>query len=287
MTPDSQLIIYPAIDLKDGQGVRLLHGDFDKMTVYAPDPALQARQFTDAGCGWIHVVDLDGAVAGNAVNKEAVASIISTGAKIQLGGGIRDMAAIESWLTAGVSRVILGTAALKDPELVKQAAKAFPDRIAVGADAKDGMIAAEGWLETSQVPVLELVQRFEACGVAAVIFTDISRDGALTGVNADATARLAEQVSIPVIASGGVSSIDDIKACARLAHKGINGVVTGRALYDGRLDLAEAQRLDIPFITHVILAELSQAVARLGYGFRPEAVAFFDNRTDISRFYWL
>jgi len=240
MTPDSQLIIYPAIDLKDGQGVRLLHGDFDKMTVYAPDPALQARQFTDAGCGWIHVVDLDGAVAGNAVNKEAVASIISTGAKIQLGGGIRDMAAIESWLTAGVSRVILGTAALKDPELVKQAAKAFPDRIAVGADAKDGMIAAEGWLETSQVPVLELVQRFEACGVAAVIFTDISRDGALTGVNADATARLAEQVSIPVIASGGVSSIDDIKACARLAHKGINGVITGRALYDGRLDLAEA-----------------------------------------------
>jgi phosphoribosylformimino-5-aminoimidazole carboxamide ribotide isomerase len=240
MTPDSQLIIYPAIDLKDGQGVRLLHGDFDKMTVYAPDPALQARQFTDAGCGWIHVVDLDGAVAGNAVNKEAVASIISTGAKIQLGGGIRDMAAIESWLTAGVSRVILGTAALKDPELVKQAAKAFPDRIAVGADAKDGMIAAEGWLETSQVPVLELVQRFEACGVAAVIFTDISRDGALTGVNADATARLAEQVSIPVIASGGVSSIDDIKACVRLAHKGINGVITGRALYDGRLDLAEA-----------------------------------------------
>ena len=202
MTSDSQLIIYPAIDLKDGQAVRLLHGDFDKMTVYAPDPAVQARQFTDAGCEWIHVVDLDGAVAGNAVNKEAVSGILKSGAKIQLGGGIRDMAAIEGWLTAGVSRVILGTAALKDPELVKQAAKAFPDHIAVGADAKDGMIAAEGWLETSEVPVLELVQRFEACGVAAVIFTDISRDGALTGVNIDATARLAEQVSIPVIASG-------------------------------------------------------------------------------------
>lgn len=240
MTSDSQLIIYPAIDLKDGQAVRLLHGDFDKMTVYAPDPAVQARQFTDAGCEWIHVVDLDGAVAGNAVNKEAVSGIIKSGAKIQLGGGIRDMAAIEGWLAAGVSRVILGTAALKDPELVKQAAKAFPDHIAVGADAKDGMIAAEGWLETSEVPVLELVQRFEACGVAAVIFTDISRDGALTGVNIDATARLAEQVSIPVIASGGVSSIEDIKACAAAAYTGIDGVITERALYDGRLDLAEA-----------------------------------------------
>ena len=240
MKKNSQLIIYPAIDLKDGQVVRLLHGDFDKMTVYASEPAIQAQQFTEAGCEWIHVVDLDGAVAGNAVNKQAVAGILSSGAKIQLGGGIRDMAAIESWLAAGVSRVILGTAALKDPELVKQAAKAFPDKIAVGADAKDGMIAAEGWLETSEIPVLELVQRFEACGVAAVIFTDISRDGALTGVNAEATARLAEQVSIPLIASGGVSSMDDIKDCARLAHTGIDGVITGRALYDGRLSLTEA-----------------------------------------------
>ena len=240
MKKNSQLIIYPAIDLKDGQVVRLLHGDFDKMTVYASEPAIQAQQFTEAGCEWIHVVDLDGAVAGNAVNKRAVAGILSSGAKIQLGGGIRDMAAIEGWLAAGVSRVILGTAALKDPELVKQAAKAFPDKIAVGADAKDGMIAAEGWLETSEIPVLELVQRFEACGVAAVIFTDISRDGALTGVNAEATARLAEQVSIPLIASGGVSSMDDIKDCARLAHTGIDGVITGRALYDGRLSLTEA-----------------------------------------------
>jgi len=240
MKKNSQLIIYPAIDLKDGQVVRLLHGDFDKMTVYASEPAIQAQQFTEAGCEWIHVVDLDGAVAGNAVNKQAVAGILSSGAKIQLGGGIRDMAAIEGWLAAGVSRVILGTAALKDPELVKQAAKAFPDKIAVGADAKDGMIAAEGWLETSEIPVLELVQRFEACGVAAVIFTDISRDGALTGVNAEATARLAEQVSIPLIASGGVSSMDDIKDCARLAHTGIDGVITGRALYDGRLSLTEA-----------------------------------------------
>ena len=240
MTPDSQLIIYPAIDLKDGQAVRLLHGDFDKMTVYAPDPAVQARQFTDAGCEWIHVVDLDGAVAGNAVNKEAVSGIMKSGAKIQLGGGIRDMAAIEGWLAAGVSRVILGTAALKDPELVKQAAKAFPDHIAVGADAKDGMIAAEGWLETSEVPVLELVQRFEACGVAAVIFTDISRDGALTGVNAEATAALADAVSIPVIASGGVKGIEDIKACLAKSATGIEGVIAGRALYDGRLDLREA-----------------------------------------------
>ncbi len=240
MTKNSQIILYPAIDLKDGQVVRLLHGDFDKMTIYASDPALQARQFTDAGCEWIHVVDLDGAVSGNAVNQQAVRGIISSGAKIQLGGGIRDMATIEYWLDTGVSRVILGTAALKDPELVIKAATAFPDQIAVGADAKDGMIAAEGWLETSEVPVLELVQRFEACGVAAVIFTDISRDGALSGVNAEATALLAEQVSIPIIASGGVRSIDDIIACARLAHTGINGVITGRALYDGRLDLAEA-----------------------------------------------
>ena len=232
--------IYPAIDLKNGQGVRLLHGDFDKMTVYAPDPAAQAKAFLASGCEWVHVVDLDGALEGAVANQDAVKAILSTGAQIQLGGGIRTMATIESWLDAGVKRVILGTVALKDPALVRQAAKAFPGQIAVGADARDGMIAAEGWLEVSEVATLDLVRQFEDCGVAAVIFTDISRDGALTGVNAEATAALAEAVSIPVIASGGVKNIDDISACAALAHTGIDGVITGRALYDGRLDLAEA-----------------------------------------------
>lgn len=232
--------IYPAIDLKDGQGVRLLHGDFNKMTVYAPDPEKQAHAFVEAGCSWIHVVDLDGAVTGSTANKKAVSAILRAGAKVQLGGGIRSMQAIESWLSEGISRVILGTVALKEPELVKQAAKAFPGQIAVGADARNGMIAAEGWLENSDMPVTKLVQRFEDCGVAAVIFTDISRDGALTGVNAKATAELAEHVNIPVIASGGVKGIEDITACAKLAHKGIEGVITGRALYDGRLSLADA-----------------------------------------------
>ena len=232
--------IYPAIDLKNGQGVRLLHGDFDKMTVYAPDPAAQAKAFLASGCEWVHVVDLDGALEGAVANQDAVKAILSTGAQIQLGGGIRTMATIESWLDAGVKRVILGTVALKDPALVRQAAKAFPGQIAVGADARDGMIAAEGWLEVSEVATLDLVRQFEDCGVAAVIFTDISRDGALTGVNAEATAALAEAVSIPVIASGGVKNIEDITACAALAHTGIDGVITGRALYDGRLDLAEA-----------------------------------------------
>ena len=232
--------IYPAIDLKQGQGVRLLYGDFDKMTVYAPDPALQAQAFLEAGCSWVHVVDLDGAVDGESGNRAAVEAILATGAQIQLGGGIRNMASIEGWLEAGVKRVILGTAALKDPALVKAAALAFPGQIIVGADARDGRIAAEGWIETSDVPVFELVQQFEDCGVAAVVFTDISRDGALTGVNAEATAELAKSVSIPIIASGGVKNLDDIKACAALEHTGIEGVITGRAIYDGRLDLREA-----------------------------------------------
>lgn len=234
------ITLYPAIDLKDGQAVRLLHGDFNKLTVYAPDPGHQAQQFADAGCSWIHVVDLDGAVAGESRNNDAVKSILKTGTKVQLGGGIRTMKTIEDWLSLGISRVILGTVALKDPELVKQAARAFPGQVAVGADARDGMIAAEGWLETSEVKAVDLVKRFEDCGVAAVIFTDISRDGALTGVNAEATGALASVVSIPVIASGGVSGIDDISACAALAHTGLEGVITGRALYDGRLDLRQA-----------------------------------------------
>ncbi len=232
--------IYPAIDLKQGQIVRLLHGDFEKMTVYALDPALQAQQFLDAGCKWVHVVDLDGALSGKSANRDAVGAILATGAQIQLGGGIRSIAAIEGWLDAGVRRVILGTAALKNPELVKQAAAAFPGQIVVGADARGGRIAAEGWIETSDVSVLDLVRQFEDCGVAGVVFTDIGRDGALTGVNVEATAALARAVSMPIIASGGVKNLDDIKACAALSHTGIEGVITGRAIYDGRLNLQDA-----------------------------------------------
>ena len=231
--------LYPAIDLKDGACVRLLHGDFDNLTKYNPDPGDQARQFADAGCRWIHVVDLDGAVAGAAVNIDAVTAILKTGLPVQLGGGIRTMAQIEAWIDAGISRVILGTAALKDPALVIDAAKQFEGKIAVGADARGGMIAAEGWLETTDMPVLDLVRRFEDCGVAAIIFTDIGRDGALTGVNLEATAELARATSIPVIASGGVASIDDIIALSK-DKSGIDGVITGRALYDGRLNLQDA-----------------------------------------------
>ena len=242
-TPASNLIIYPAIDLKDGQGVRLLHGRFDKMTVYAPDPGVQAKSFVESGCAWIHVVDLDGALTGETANKCAVQDILAAGSLVQLGGGIRSLAAVDRWLEAGVSRVILGTAALKDPKLVREASRLFPGQIAVGADARDGMIAAEGWIETSEVPALDLVKRFEDCGVAAVIFTDIARDGTLTGVNAEATATLARAVSIPVIASGGVSGIADIRACAELSDAGINGVITGRALYNGCLDLGDALRV--------------------------------------------
>ena len=232
--------IYPAIDLKNGQGVRLLQGDFDEMTIYAPDVAAQAEQFMSAGCSWIHVVDLDGALEGKPVNIMAVQQILKAGSKVQLGGGIRDLKTIEDWLLLGVDRLILGTAALKNPVLLKEAAKMFEGRIAVGADAKGGMIAAEGWLEVSSVPVVELAKRFEDCGVAVIVYTDISRDGALTGVNAKATAKLAQEINIPVIASGGVSGIEDIRACARLAHLGIDGVITGRALYDGSLSLHDA-----------------------------------------------
>tara|TARA_B100000989_G_scaffold291030_1_gene264978 strand:+ start:67 stop:807 length:741 start_codon:yes stop_codon:yes gene_type:complete len=232
--------IYPAIDLKNGQGVRLLHGNFEKMTIYAPDVAAQADEFISAGCSWIHVVDLDGALEGRPVNIIAVEQILKAGSKVQLGGGIRDLKTIEDWLSLGVDRLILGTAALKNPALIKEAAKMFEGRIAVGADAKGGMIAAEGWLEVSSVPVIELARRFEDCGVSAIIFTDISRDGALTGVNADATAKLAQAINIPVIASGGVRGIEDIRACAELARFGIDGVITGRALYDGRLSLRDA-----------------------------------------------
>lgn len=188
------------------------------------------------------MVDLDGAVAGTAVNNEAVAAILKVGLPVQLGGGIRSMAQIEAWIDAGISRVILGTAALKDPQLVIDAAKNFPNKIAVGADARGGMIAAEGWLETTDMPVLDLVKRFEDCGVAAIIFTDIGRDGALTGVNLEATSGLARSTSIPVIASGGVASIDDIIALSQ-DKSGIDGVITGRAIYDGRLNLNDAIKI--------------------------------------------
>jgi len=234
------ITVYPAIDLKDGQAVRLLHGDFNKLTVYSPDPGLQARDFADSGCQWIHVVDLDGAVAGESRNSAAVKAILNTGVKVQLGGGIRSLQTIESWLSLGVRRVILGTVALKNPELVKNAASYFPGQIVVGADARGGMIAAEGWLEKSEVKAVDLVRRFEDCGVAAVIFTDIARDGALSGVNVQATSEIASAVSIPVIASGGVCGIEDISACVALAHTGLEGVITGRALYDGRLNLKRA-----------------------------------------------
>ena len=234
------ITLYPAIDLKDGQAVRLLQGDFDRLTVYAPDPGAQAREFADSGCQWIHVVDLDGAVAGESRNNVAVQAIVETGVKVQLGGGIRTMQTIETWLSIGISRVVLGTVALKDPELVKEAASFFPGQIAVGADAREGMVAAEGWLETSQVKTVDLVRRFEDCGVAAIIFTDITRDGALTGVNAKATSELASAVSIPIVASGGVRGLEDISACAALAHTGLEGVIIGRALYDGRVDLKQA-----------------------------------------------
>ena len=232
--------IYPAIDLKNGQGVRLLYGDFEKMTVYAPDVRAQANEFVSIGCSWIHVVDLDGALQGKPVNITAVEQILKAGSKVQLGGGIRDLKTIEDWLSIGVDRLILGTAALKTPALLKEAARLFEGKIAVGADAKGGMIAAEGWVEVSTIPVVDLVKRFEDCGVAAIVFTDISRDGALTGINAIATAELAQEINIPVIASGGVKGIEDIKACANLSHFGIEGVITGRALYDGRLSLRDA-----------------------------------------------
>ncbi len=234
------LTLYPAIDLKGGQCVRLLHGRMDDATIYNEDPADQARQFADAGFDWVHIVDLDGAFAGESKNADAVSAILSaTGLKSQLGGGIRDMAAVESWLGLGLTRVILGTAAVKDPDFVAAAAKAFPGRIAVGVDARDGRVKTDGWDgDTSHTPA-EIAKRFEDQGVAAIIFTDISRDGALTGVNMEATAALSEAVAIPVIASGGVASVDDIKALAA-AGDGIEGAIIGRALYDGRIDAGAA-----------------------------------------------
>jgi phosphoribosylformimino-5-aminoimidazole carboxamide ribotide isomerase len=235
------MILYPAIDLKDGNCVRLVRGEMDAATVFNTDPAAQARKFTDAGCGWIHVVDLNGAFAGRPVNAAAVEGIITaTKVPVQLGGGIRDMATIALWLEKGVRRVILGTVALRNPALVKEACARFPGQVAVGIDARGGYVAVEGWAENSVVTALDLALKFEDAGVAAIIYTDIDRDGLLGGANVEATAALAERLTTPVIASGGVASLDDLRALKARAASGIEGVISGRALYDGRIDLKAA-----------------------------------------------
>ena len=235
------MIVFPAIDLKGGQVVRLAEGDMDRATVYGDNPAAQATLFAEAGAGHLHVVDLDGSFAGSAQNREAVESIVSAfPGHVQLGGGIRKREDVEGWFDAGVSRIVMGSAALKDPEFVKDMAREFEGGIVVAVDAKDGMVATEGWAEVSDVPVVALARRFEDAGVAALLFTDIGRDGLLKGVNLDATVELARQVDIPVIASGGVKGLDDIHVLSLHANDGIEGVITGRALYDGRLDLAAA-----------------------------------------------
>ncbi len=235
------LIVFPAIDLKGGQVVRLAEGDMDRATVYGDDPAAQAMIFAEQGAEYLHVVDLDGAFAGASVNGEAVKSIVERfPGHVQLGGGIRDRAAIERWFDLGVSRVVIGTAALENPELVRDAARDFPGGIVVAVDAKDGMVATRGWADVSTVEVIDLARRFEDAGVASLLFTDVGRDGMLKGCNVEATVDLARAVRIPVIASGGVKGIAEIHVLALHAVDGVEGVITGRALYDGRLDLAAA-----------------------------------------------
>jgi phosphoribosylformimino-5-aminoimidazole carboxamide ribotide isomerase len=236
------MILYPAIDLKDGNAVRLLRGEMDKATVFNEDPAAQARAFVDAGCEWLHLVDLNGAFAGEPVNAAPVEAILKAcDVPAQLGGGIRDMATIETWIEKGLARVILGTVAVENPDLVREAAKAFPGRVAVGIDARNGMVATKGWAEETDVQVTDLARSFEDAGVAAIIYTDINRDGAMQGPNIEATAALAQAVSIPVIASGGVSSLNDLIALRDCGVE-LNGAISGRALYDGAIDLAEAIR---------------------------------------------
>ncbi|MGY3236927.1 phosphoribosylformimino-5-aminoimidazole carboxamide ribotide isomerase [Bradyrhizobium sp. USDA 4448] len=238
------VILFPAIDLKNGQCVRLEQGDMARATVFNLDPGAQAQSFVAQGFEYLHVVDLDGAFAGKPVNAQAVEAMLKTiKIPVQLGGGIRDLATVEAWLAKGITRVIIGTAAVRDPELVKAAAKKFPGRVAVGLDARDGKVAVEGWAETSQVTVLEIAQRFEDAGVAAIVFTDIARDGLLKGLNLDATIALADSISIPVIASGGLASIEDVKAMLTPRAKKLAGAIAGRALYDGRLDPAAALAL--------------------------------------------
>ena len=238
------MILFPAIDLKEGAAVRLLRGEMGTATVFNPNPAAQARDFAEAGFSWLHLVDLDGAFKGQPVNADAVKAILAAvELPVQLGGGIRDMATIEAWLEAGVRRVILGTAAVKDPDLVTAACRAYPGRIAVGIDARGGKVAVEGWGEQSELTAIEVAQRFADCGVAAIIYTDIDRDGVLQGPNVAATAALAEALAIPVIASGGVSSLDDLAALQAAADSGIAGAIIGRALYDGRIDAKSALAL--------------------------------------------
>jgi phosphoribosylformimino-5-aminoimidazole carboxamide ribotide isomerase len=238
------VILFPAIDLKDGHCVRLEQGDMARATVFNLDPAGQARAFAAQGFEYLHVVDLDGAFAGRPMNAHAVEAMLkAVTMPLQLGGGIRDLATLEAWLAKGVARVIIGTAAVRDPEFVRGAARKFPGRVAVGLDARDGKVAVEGWAETSQVTALEIAQRFEDAGVAAIIFTDIARDGLLKGLNLAATIALAERISVPVIASGGLASIDDVKALLTPRAKKLAGAIAGRALYDGRLDPSAALAL--------------------------------------------
>ena len=235
------MILFPAIDLKNGECVRLKLGEMDSATVYNPDPADQARAFERQGFEWLHVVDLDGAFAGDSRNGDAVEAILgATENPVQLGGGIRTLAQIEAWLAKGIRRVILGTVAVRDPALVKEACRLFPGRIAVGIDARGGHVAVEGWGETSTLKTEDLARQFEGAGVSAIIFTDIDRDGVLSGINWDATIRLADAVSIPVIASGGLASLDDIRRLTLPDARKLEGAISGRALYDGRIDPTEA-----------------------------------------------
>jgi len=249
------VILFPAIDLKEGKCVRLRQGAMDDATIYNDDPAAQAREFLEIGFGWLHVVDLDGAVAGETRNEDAVDAILwSVGdkMKVQLGGGIRERVAIDDWLEKGVARVILGTAALRDPELVKESARDYPGRIAVGIDARDGLVAVEGWAETTEMAVVDLARAFEDAGVAAIVYTDIDRDGVLAGVNWAATIGLADQISIPVIASGGAASMNDIRRLLEPDAARLEGVIVGRALYDGRIE------------PHAALAMLAKQTAKAG-----------------------
>ncbi len=238
------MILFPAIDLKDGKCVRLEQGDMARATVFNLDPVAQASAFAAQGFEYLHVVDLDGAFAGKPVNAQAVERMLKViRIPVQLGGGIRDLKTVQAWLEKGIARVIIGTAAVRDPALVKQAARAYPGRVAVGLDARDGKVAVEGWAETSEVMALEIAKRFEDAGVAAIIFTDIARDGLLKGLNLDATIELAENISIPVIASGGLASIEDVKALLTPRASKLAGAIAGRALYDGRLDPGAALSL--------------------------------------------
>jgi phosphoribosylformimino-5-aminoimidazole carboxamide ribotide isomerase len=238
------VILFPAIDLKNGEAVRLQQGDMARATVFHTDPAEQARVFAAQGFEYLHIVDLDGAFAGKPMNAAAVERILGrVQIPLQLGGGIRDQATIEGWLAKGVTRVIIGTAAVRDPDLVRAAAKAFPGRVAVGLDARDGKVAVQGWAERSELSAFDIARRFEDAGVAAIVYTDIARDGMLKGLNIDATIALAEAISIPVIASGGLASLDDIRALLQPRAKTLAGAIAGRALYDGRLDAAAALTL--------------------------------------------